>query len=590
MQKPKFNSGKSLLLLCLINGFCGALLGFFYAQYQWAVEPSQIISGIVKLPYSNPFYIISTKTWNIIHQFFALFLRFGVSERILSFFLSIFAGSLAFLALTTFSWALTNNFLISTFLPFFIFYLHGTAFPGPVYPLMILGNDSTYGMIGLSFCLLAVSLLSLRKFKPGWFLLGLSPAFHATQALWFNLVVFLVYLTNTQLKLKNLLKKKFSYIFGGYFISFLSLTYHFLIIYKVKAPKLNLQFLSPYCQAIINFWSDHYHRFSFFNGNGLRIIICLLLSLWVVKIYKRTSSQYFLSKTLIVSFFLALIFSFVYWLPNNKANFYFPLLILFPARLFNYHLLASFFLLTALFFRKSCSLKIILFFLIISFMVAVKIIFFDSSFSLSFPLSFPALMGLIIFLGSGILFFLEFKVKKSYFFSKKQKQFLKGYFLFFTFLIISLVFLDAFKTFSYNQKNYFLDASNDSFFNLISQRKGTIISGPGIFWLMLKTRRPVLLNGGMGIYNYAPEASLEAENILKKVYGIDFLNPPLEILNHGRELPPEKIKPLWETRTLKEWQIIKEEFNAMDVITQSDWQLNLPKIAENKEYILYTIP
>jgi len=584
---------RPVLTTFLISGFWGALLGLLHAQYQWAIEPSQIVAGLVKYPRYNPFYIISTKTWNIIHQISAVALSLGISERVLSFLISILIGSLAFQALAIFTIALTHNSLLSILMPFFVFYLHGTAFPGPVYPIMILGSDSTYGMMGLSFCILAISLLSLKKYKLGGFLLGLAPSFHATQAFWFNLVILFVFLTNP-LNFKKILRRNYLFFLLGYFISLLSLTYHFLNIYDV--PKLSPQLLSPYYQAIILHWSDHYHKFSLLNGNGLRIAVSLILSILGLRLFKKNASQSFIFKTFIIAFLLATFFSPIYWFPLDKASLYFNILILFPARLFNYHILGSLLLLVALMWQMKLQLSLSLF---ISSLVLYRFLYFDLHQPSWLPFSFSGFMGLIIFLFCFIFLFYYACLKKQLFSLKikeliriKRKSnhiFLKITYALFI-LIINLTFVRAFKVWRDNQKNYFQDSTNNSFFQKVSQRKGMIIPGPKITYLMLKTRRPVLFNGGPGILNYAPEGSLEMERIFRQVYGIDFFNPPPEIVEYGKDLPPFKVKPLWENRSLSEWQEIKKEFSTTDIITEADWQLQLPVVTHNNNLILYTIP
>ena len=592
------NPKRPVLIILLISGFFGALLGLLHAQYQWLIEPTQILAGLVKYPHSNPFYIISTKTWNIIHQILALALNLGISERTLSFLLSSIVGMVSFQALAVFSIALSHNLLFSLFTPFFVFYLHNTAFPGLTYPIMLLGSDSTYGMLGLSTLILVTALLSLKKYRLGGFLLGLFPAIHATQGLWCNLVIFLVFLLDFK-NFKKILKRSYLFLFFGYFISLASLIYHFLYIYDV--PHLSHQVLSPYLRAIIIYWGDHYQKFSLLNGNTLRIFASMILSLWGLRFFKKNYSQLFLFRTFIISFFPAAIFSVVYWLPISKAHLYFSILRLFPARLFNYHVLGSLLLLMGLLWQfKNDFLHQLNLCLLAFFLVIYRLLPEGDGIQPLPHSSFSGFMGIVIFLSSLIFVFFAHskKYSKKYLSTKIQKIISKknlAYLfrkisVYIFALTIFLTFIRAYTTWQKNQKNYFLDSTNDAFFQKVSQRKGMIIPGPKITWLMLKTRRPLLINGGMGIFNYAPEGSIKMEKILREVYGIDFFNPPKEILNHGRELPPEKVKPLWENRSLTQWRKIKKEFSVSDVVASADWKLQLPQITASNNLILYTIP
>jgi hypothetical protein len=61
------------------------LLGFVvYPSWQVAVEPAQVVAGLVHYPAGNAFYVYETKLWTILHQIGAVLLRAGVSEIVLS--------------------------------------------------------------------------------------------------------------------------------------------------------------------------------------------------------------------------------------------------------------------------------------------------------------------------------------------------------------------------------------------------------------------------------------------------------------------------------------------------------------------------
>ena len=88
---------------------------------------------------------------------------------------------------------------------------------------------------------------------------------------------------------------------------------------------------------------------------------------------------------------------------------------------------------------------------------------------------------------------------------------------------------------------------------------------------------------------YSLESIETLDEILKKVYGIDLLNPPSCHYPH-LEIQPQLYKQLWQERTVQQWQIIRSHFNVTDVVTRTDWRLSLPIVATNDEYILYEIP
>ena len=78
-----------VLQVLLWTGFSGFIVGVFLnATWQVAVEPAQVISGVVDYPWQTAFYIYQVKTWTAIHQVCAFFLWCGVSEAALSIILS----------------------------------------------------------------------------------------------------------------------------------------------------------------------------------------------------------------------------------------------------------------------------------------------------------------------------------------------------------------------------------------------------------------------------------------------------------------------------------------------------------------------
>ncbi len=97
-QITKLLSTNKFISIFLLSGFFGFCLGLLYAQYQWVIEPAQILTGIVKYPSQNHFYILTMKSWSGLNQMSALFLHLGVSEKTLSFLWSGVAGMVSFQA------------------------------------------------------------------------------------------------------------------------------------------------------------------------------------------------------------------------------------------------------------------------------------------------------------------------------------------------------------------------------------------------------------------------------------------------------------------------------------------------------------
>jgi hypothetical protein len=124
----------------------------------------------------------------------------------------------------------------------------------------------------------------------------------------------------------------------------------------------------------------------------------------------------------------------------------------------------------------------------------------------------------------------------------------------------------------------------------LSERDGLLLTAGDLHLVQLRTRRPVLLDGGgLDALPYAIEAAPETERILRDVYGIDLLNPPEEARFRG-SVPPEFTKQVWENYSPQEWDRIAERYGVRQVLTPGGWQLQLPVAVRKGALIVYDIP
>jgi hypothetical protein len=143
-----------------------------------------------------------------------------------------------------------------------------------------------------------------------------------------------------------------------------------------------------------------------------------------------------------------------------------------------------------------------------------------------------------------------------------------------------------FKTYTLNNR------SDDAVLVAASRREGMLLLSPGLHLFQLRTRRPVLLDPDyLDMLPYTPQVGPEVDRILSVVYGINFFDPPEEVKKHPNgTLPKNAGKGLWEGRSKEAWQKISSEFGVSQVVTRSDWKLNLPVEAKSEDMNLYNIP
>lgn len=696
--------------LLFFSGLIGFILGFLHAEYQWVIWPAQVLAGIVKYPPNNPFYMLSMKSWEILHQIAALLLKIGFSEITISIFLSAILGLLTFQALSLGIYTISRKILFSITGSFFIFFIHGVFSRGITYPITLLVTNQTYGLISLLLIMLTVELIANQKFVLGGLLLGIFPAIHPTQGIWCNIIVFISLIVKFK-SIQKILKLRLIkyYLLGLIF----SLSSFLVFIYqKPFFPKVDNLVIAEFQKALFLYWGDQYQKFNILGGSLGKVFISIILSIWALYKYKKLHDNikfYFI--TFIVTAIVAGISSFVYWIPAEHISKFYYLLLSNPARLLNYNVLGSFILILGIlnkyqkqniFVKNSLALFIILltiyrvifsiyrpnkttlssdaitlglmlFFGVIVILVNYPIkkwisnftilltLFLFYSISTIFNLITPEvfisiliymmgtlfvglkinlkkyltnLTGLILiiigftckkyhyssslivnliykiiptfFIISGVIFIITaiplVKVKIESYYKNNLREFLikinnKTSRLFKTLMnlsilaIVLIIFFNAANIYLNNKKNLFDNWANNEFLKTIYHRKGLILAGingdPG---LMMKTRRPVLYMGGPLVVNYSPDIGPELNRIYIIVYGIDFLNPPEDLIRKSeRNIPEENVKRLWEKRSFSEWQKIGKIFNFKDVIVKADWKLNLPFVASDENFTLYTI-
>jgi len=136
----------------------------------------------------------------------------------------------------------------------------------------------------------------------------------------------------------------------------------------------------------------------------------------------------------------------------------------------------------------------------------------------------------------------------------------------------------------------FRDRTNDALLATAARGKGLLATGGDLHLIQLRTRRPVVLDGGgLDGLPYALAGGPEMARILRDIYGIDFFNPPAEA--HGIGMIPSSFnRRVWEGYPQDRWEEIRRKYNVTQVMTYNDWTLHLPIVAQNARYLLYEIP
>ncbi len=135
------------------------------------------------------------------------------------------------------------------------------------------------------------------------------------------------------------------------------------------------------------------------------------------------------------------------------------------------------------------------------------------------------------------------------------------------------------------------EPGNDPVIAAARRESGMLLLVPRLGLAQLHTRRPVLMNGeAMNQLTYIPASGPGMNEIVKRIYGDDLLEPrPAGWQNWGGLMPHSGYE-LWQGRSTAEWQALAHEFGFTGILTGPEWDLALPMVAGNKTWRFYRIP
>jgi hypothetical protein len=139
--------------------------------------------------------------------------------------------------------------------------------------------------------------------------------------------------------------------------------------------------------------------------------------------------------------------------------------------------------------------------------------------------------------------------------------------------------------------DWLADRTNDAFLEQVGAGAGLLLTAGDLSLIQLRTRRPVLLDGGgLDGLNYAPGTAPVMARIVHEVYG-EKLDEPSRAIQRQRPsaLLPDTGKQLWRERTPADWRRLAAEFGFTEILVPSDWELALPRVAEGSEFALYRV-
>lgn len=578
-------------------------LGFFlgasrYATWQAAVETGQVLAGLVEYPPNNPFFLYHTKVWTLSNQATALLLRLGLSEIAISVVLSGLLGMVSFQALSAVTLAFSKDEWAALGSPPLIL-LTGVASFGVTYGVYLMGISHTYGVLGLSSALLTVALIACEEYSVGAFLLGLAPAIHASVGVWLWLIVFVCFLWDRR-ALWEPARRSARSLLLGVGLSAGSLAVHLLVTYHPGnvAPDV----ASRYFVAFTTLWDEHRSPVEIDHpGVYLNAGVTALSLLWLAWFRKDVPrASHFLLRFFLVSGALGFVAIVASWQPPDMLPG--TLLVLMPNRLLNLNVLAGAAFLIGLLaaYPKHDSAQAGLVGLIAGLMVAAKSQLWALQGKLEKPP--PVEIDPLLAMAAASLALMAVASRSAAAPASDRPAPrlgpLKGTVRLLLVLAAAATVVTSLTSWNAARLNIrdrlrreFRDRTNDDLMARTAKGKGLLLTAGDLHLVQLRTRRPVLLDGGgLDMLSYVPEAGPEMERILRKAYGVDFFDPGHSKATRLGTIPPAASEKIWRKRLPSEWIRIRKEFGVTEVLAFARWKLRLPVVTENEELALYRIP
>jgi len=578
----------SALIVLLISGVCGFWVGAIgFPTWAIPVESAQVVAGIVRYPADNPFYIYHTRIWTIVIQLCAVLLRSGVSEMTLSRAISGILGMVSFQALALGAYAVGADVLMAVGSAFVIFFSRITD-TGVVYPVMLLDTHHNYGALGLSMLVLVAALLGARCFRLGGFLLGLAPAVHPSLAVWVGLAMLMAFLWDFR-GLVSEFRPGLKYFLIGGAISAISLAAQVLFI--SRSLPVDLHMSAAYFRAFVNVWDEHRRSVQMSQAGVIVNWACLGIALVWLKLFKSdlSAARQFFLRTVAAAAALGLAASAFTWIPADHQ----PVLLsmLMPARLLNFNVMVICPLVVGLLSRQRDDVlgEALLALFLAALLVNTRSMLDWHLLNPMPVLVFGALAAVVprksgLEKGAGVLFSANGLQKRS------PGPFLRSLF---RYAAAGVCAVAAVLTLRIHRpaSSVYRDRTNDPFFAAVaSEQQGLVLTGGSYQLVQLYTRRPVLIDGGgLDSMTYAPDTGPATAAILRDVYDIDFFNPP-PWAKGSSLLPHDYVKAVWARFSSAKWQEIGRAYHVTQVLTRSDYNLQLPVAAEEGSFRLYRIP
>lgn len=554
-----------------------ALLGFgcglLFPSWHVAIEPAQVAAGLVSYPDGNPFALYETRVWNVWHQLLAPLLAAGVPARTLTYVLSGAVGAFNFGALTLFACAMGARAPLAFVAPLLTWFLNPMSMGwGFSYPILMVGQGHTYGMIGLAWFALACGTLGVGRLGLGAFLIGLAPAFHASLGAWLALLAGVAGLT-----MWTRLRPHLGVILRGGLlgaaVSAASFAAH--RIGSPPQPSIDPALARRYLDTFVQLWDAH--RVPPELGWNYALLAAATLVAGVLAFRGRRTLA--IGELLALRIFVAAallgvaMVAVLHGVPARSL----PSLLLIgmPTRLLNLPVLLYVPLLIGVFSRKDADPAA-------RFAIAAL-----AGTTVLWPLAHWLEQVVLPVLGivAAVLVWRGARPRELPLVDRVLSAVTAC-------AISAAILLEipvAFRGYPRRAAEV-ADPRTDAAIEAASLSDGLIAVAPAVETAQAMTQRPIVLDPmALDMLPYALAGAPEVERILGDLYGIEYFDPPGSALQQG-VVPYGMAKRIWESRAAVGWRATASRIGFTHVLAPAQWTIDLPLVAKSGVYALYRVP
>jgi len=555
--------------------FLGAVLGFAFGflhpATQVAIEPAQVLTGIVSYPTDNAFWLYETRLWTVLHQLLALLLRAGVGERTLSQLLSGGAGALNFAALAAFARALGGGRFFAVIAGFLFWALHPVSW-GWGYPILLVGHPHTYGTYGLAWAVLACSAIGAGRSFWGAAMLGFAPAIHPTVGAFTAATTGIAAL----LGWRSLAEQRSALMRGA--ALGVAGTAASLVLQRwmePAAPPPDVAAIDRLFPVFLREWDAHRQPFLVTFAHVWMLALGAAVAIaWLRR--GLAAAQALLLRTLLVVVALGIVFALVNqsvplaslprWVQSAMA-----------IRSLNFAVLTFLPLLVAALTQPGAS------------WLGLGGVALLGAIAL-FRQYVPGLdtWGLAaVAVAALVATALGRRATDEVADPRRARAFEA---------LAVLLSIGVANALYWSERSYpqrvaadLRDRTSDRALAAAADGHGLLAVAPGVERAQLATRRPIVIDPqALDMVAYVPAGLPALARAVDDLYGIDF-GAPLAADAHLSVLPEGTVQAIWERRTPSEWIAVAREFDAHDVLTPASWHLQLPEVARSPVFALYRV-